>query len=556
MRRCGFPTNSNPGPSAPLPPAATGMTRSSTSTSLAPTPASASTSVSPASVASSASAPALPAAFASALAAIYHTRATPGTAPCPSAADGVAKTATTATATPSLLPLVVDWCLTPLVRAPPLLTDPCCSVTWRQSALLLLHTPTQGALLAAKFAAYVVTDRDHRPLHSYYYIGQLDSTGLAHVDRPANADGADADAAAAAAAAAAAPARPGLARDAVTALIEAIATTAAAATPWSVHVYARAAPVYLFPGSQRLPTKHPRGAADLAGWWMSVLDAAAVRAAAEPSAWVADWLVPAYGEAASATRGILAGRRPALRLAWTWGGPWRRLGVARGVPQFPDDAKTKTLRLLVDDDGDGDGDGDSDDNGDGDANGSGDAAADASCAEANAPTTDARASGTGTNPAGWRAFEELFLATDAVTDRSALLSLAPAVSRHTAPQSPRPSMPPSPPLGPATHSEASYAALETRLLALSFASVEEVAESSRRLLAAWTGSRLPSAPLPAERCQLAGVLIPASAAAQRAAAATASAASPLSAARPLGIKRKAPSDAPAPVHTLMVKRRS
>ncbi|KAJ3292522.1 hypothetical protein HK104_005220 [Borealophlyctis nickersoniae] len=122
----------------------------------------------------------------------------------------------------------------------------------------------------------------------------------------------------------------------------------------SVHVFARAQPQYLFPGSAQNPAKRVLSERALVKWWMKTLSAVDVARREENDdthRLRGFWFVP--GESELSMRDVAAvGAAPGGNVVWTWGWPWDASAAASSVvPRFPDDAKTKVLDYGGDDGG-------------------------------------------------------------------------------------------------------------------------------------------------------------------------------------------------------------
>ncbi|KAJ3224174.1 hypothetical protein HDU81_008716 [Chytriomyces hyalinus] len=119
----------------------------------------------------------------------------------------------------------------------------------------------------------------------------------------------------------------------------------------SVHVFARPQPQYLFPNSASNTNKHILSHTKLTQWWVKALSLAVNRIQEFPRVQVKKFLLVPGQDASHALKHVADS-------SWTYGlgfgcfdsNPSHQkiesMPAAKLVPQFPDDAKTKGLRLL------------------------------------------------------------------------------------------------------------------------------------------------------------------------------------------------------------------
>ncbi|KAJ3267155.1 hypothetical protein HDU77_005358 [Chytriomyces hyalinus] len=135
------------------------------------------------------------------------------------------------------------------------------------------------------------------------------------------------------------------------ALSNCLATLATQCSSLSVHVFARPQPQYLFPNSASNTNKRILSDTKLAQWWVKVLSLVVNRIQVLPRVRVKKFLLVPGQDASHALKHI-------ADPSWTYGlgfgcfdsNPSHQkiesMPAAKLVPQFPDDAKTKGLRLL------------------------------------------------------------------------------------------------------------------------------------------------------------------------------------------------------------------
>ncbi|KAJ3309408.1 inositol polyphosphate 5-phosphatase, partial [Blyttiomyces sp. JEL0837] len=110
-------------------------------------------------------------------------------------------------------------------------------------------------------------------------------------------------------------------------------------TDLSLHTFARAQPQLLFPNSARNERKHVLKERELISWWFRTLDGLAAGCKAD-ECW---WFVP--GEDVITMKDIV--NRSCSGLMWKWGLVFGSDELAsQVVPRFPDDAKTKGMKLV------------------------------------------------------------------------------------------------------------------------------------------------------------------------------------------------------------------
>ncbi|KAJ3413521.1 hypothetical protein HDV05_007904 [Chytridiales sp. JEL 0842] len=164
---------------------------------------------------------------------------------------------------------------------------------------------------------------------TYLYIEKVDSTGYSNITKGAN-----------------------ILRSILKGFINYLTRTAPGGSI-SLHLFARAQPQYLFPHSAKNPAKRVLNDRQLIEWWMKTLlyinseNLQSSNAVDQQYGW---WFVP--GESEHSMSDIIRRSTSHLQLSFTFEWKWGFLFAKEGLPakatypRFPDDAKTKALKLV------------------------------------------------------------------------------------------------------------------------------------------------------------------------------------------------------------------